>query len=351
MAGLPSVTTVIPCYNYGHFLERAVRSALDQPGVDARVVIVDDASPDGSGKFAERLAAGDDRISVIRHEQNKGHIATYNDGFAVVDTEFVTLVSADDLVARGALTRAIAVMQRNPRVGLVYGRAVRFRGEPPIERDRSWLLAAVWPGIRWARAVARRATNPILSPEAVLRTAALRQIGGYNAQLPHAGDLEYWLRTALAWDVARVVGPAQAFYREHDTNMHNVRFGSGKKAVQLFDAFAPLLSHPATANLLPRLRRRLAAPLLRVVERLLVVGHWSSELDELVAAAGAIWPEWRLSRRWSAFGQSLDRRADGLAPSAGSVLRAWVPANLDRLRFKLEALVHRSPVAAHEIGG
>ena len=42
------------------------------------------------------------------HDANAGHIATYNEGLALVETEFVTLVSADDLVAPGALDAALA---------------------------------------------------------------------------------------------------------------------------------------------------------------------------------------------------------------------------------------------------
>ena len=41
---MSSVSVVIPCYNYGHFLRDAVDGALDQPGVDVKVLIIDDAS-------------------------------------------------------------------------------------------------------------------------------------------------------------------------------------------------------------------------------------------------------------------------------------------------------------------
>lgn len=72
----PTVSVVMPCYRYGHFLPGAVRSVLDQTDVDAEVLIVDDASPDDSGEVAEALAAADPRVRVLRHAENKGHIAT-----------------------------------------------------------------------------------------------------------------------------------------------------------------------------------------------------------------------------------------------------------------------------------
>jgi len=78
---MSSVSVVIPCYRYGHFLEQAVRSVLDdQPGVDVRVLIIDDASPDDSAEVAQKIAARDPRVEVRVHAANKGNIATFNEG-------------------------------------------------------------------------------------------------------------------------------------------------------------------------------------------------------------------------------------------------------------------------------
>src|SRR6476661_2373772 len=76
----PIVSVVIPCYNYERFLKDAVDSVLTQEDVDLDVIIVDDASTDGSGELAAELAADDRRIRAVLHTTNMGHIATYNDG-------------------------------------------------------------------------------------------------------------------------------------------------------------------------------------------------------------------------------------------------------------------------------
>ena len=241
-AQTPGITAVIPCYNYGRYLPAATGAVLEQADVDARVIIVDDASPDGSGSVARELAAREPRITVIQHTSNRGHIATYNDGLAAVETEYATLISADDMVAPGAFSRATALMGRFPTVGLVYGRAPVFSESRPIARAVAPLpyLWAIWSGARWLRGRVRAGKNPILSPEVVMRTAAVREIGGYNPELPHAGDLEYWLRTCRAgWDVGRVIGHDQAYYRVHDQNMHTVHFDDEQvQLTQLLGAFA-----------------------------------------------------------------------------------------------------------------
>lgn len=216
----PRVSVVVPCYNYARYLPQAVASALDQPGLDVEVIVVDDASRDDSALVATRLAATHPEVSVVRHRTNAGHIATYNDGLARTTGDYVVLLSADDVLTPGSLTRSVALMEALPSVGLVYGYARSFDGTPPPPGRpvRSWSL---YPGRQWLRIAARKGRCFISCPEAVLRRRALDDAGGgYEPALPHSADFYLWLLTASRWDVGRVNGPVQAGYRVHDHNMH-----------------------------------------------------------------------------------------------------------------------------------
>src|ERR1700757_2140947 len=75
---MSKIDVIIPCYNYGRFLEECVRSVVAQQIADLRILIIDDASIDDSLSVAKQLAASDRRISVVAHPSNRGHIATYN---------------------------------------------------------------------------------------------------------------------------------------------------------------------------------------------------------------------------------------------------------------------------------
>lgn len=215
----PRVTVVIPCYNYGHFLPQAVASALDQTGVDVDVIIVDDCSTDGSQSVARDLAEADHRIRVILHDPNWGHIRTYNHGLAEATGNYVVLLSADDLLAPGALERSTNLMEANPAVGLVYGYAPGFETSPfpgPGRRE-SW---TIWNGVDWIGSMCRRGNNIIVNPEAVLRRSTMEALIGYREDMPQAADMELWIRAASISDVGRVNGPEQAYYRIHSENMH-----------------------------------------------------------------------------------------------------------------------------------
>src|SRR5664280_1902910 len=124
----PRVSVVVPCYNYGRFLAGCICSVLFQPGVEVDILIIDDASSDGSDVVAKRLAECDPRIRVICHPTNRGHIATYNEGLQEVDAQYLVLLSADDMLTSGALSRAVAVMEIHKTVGLVYGNPLSFSG-------------------------------------------------------------------------------------------------------------------------------------------------------------------------------------------------------------------------------
>ncbi len=219
---MSSVSVVIPCYKYGHFLEDAAASVLDdQEGVDVRVLIIDDASPDDSAEVAHKIAARDPRVEVIVHAANKGNIATVNDGIlAWADGDYCAVLSADDRLTPGALRRARDLLDAHPEVGFVYGHALYVMDGASLPtartRVRGW---SVWPGQLWLERRFRQAENPINSPEIVVRTSLQKRVGALDPQLPHAADMEMFIRLAANADVGFVRGVDQAFYRVHGQNM------------------------------------------------------------------------------------------------------------------------------------
>src|SRR5437870_3252196 len=100
---MAKVDIVIPCYNYARYLEVCLRSVTNQSLQDLRVLIIDDASSDGSLLTARKLAQSDPRIEVAAHRENWGHIRTYNQGIEWASADYFLLLSADDLLAPGAL--------------------------------------------------------------------------------------------------------------------------------------------------------------------------------------------------------------------------------------------------------
>jgi hypothetical protein len=244
----PSVSVVIPCHNYARFLAAAVGTVTAQTGVEVDVLILDDGSTDETRELAQSLAAQDPRVRCIVHERNVGHIATFNEGVAAAQGDYVVLLSADDLLAPGSLARATALLDSHPSVAFAYGTVVPFQGESPPARvareaDMGW---TIWTGHNWIKERCRLGANAARSPEVVMRTSVQRQIGGYRAELPHTADMEMWLRAAGAGDVGRVEGSDQAFHREHpDSLSHKLCITPTDDLRARHDAFVSVLGRSA----------------------------------------------------------------------------------------------------------
>lgn len=215
------VDVIIPCYNYARYLRGCVHSVLSQPNVDVRVLIIDDASSDETLAVGRELVAADSRVAFRRHETNRGHIATYNEGLIGWSTaDYTVLLSADDLLTPGCLGRAVSIMDAAPSIGMVYGRTIHFQCEAdlPVIYPRDFGFRR-WSGANWLRLRCRAGYNVITSPEVVVRGEIQRAAGGYRPELPHAGDLEMWLRIAALSDIAYVNRTPQACYRVHPKSM------------------------------------------------------------------------------------------------------------------------------------
>ena len=219
---LARIDVIIPCYNYGHFLYQCVNSVLGQEGVDVRILVIDDASPDNTGEVSAALALENPRVTVIRHTTNKGHINTYNEGIEWTSADYMLLLSADDYLLPGALNRAADLMDAHPEVGFTFGKAIELSDSGNETPTKSIIEATngsdkrILEGREFIESSG--ADNLVATCSAVVRTALQKRLGGYREELPHTGDMEMWLRFAARASVG-FISAYQGVYRQHRANM------------------------------------------------------------------------------------------------------------------------------------
>jgi glycosyltransferase involved in cell wall biosynthesis len=216
------VDVVVPCYNYGRFLETCVKSVLAQRGVDVRVLIVDDCSQDDTPAIASSLAEGDRRVEYRRHPANRGHIETYNEGVLQwASAAYTLLLDADDVLTPGAAARAVHGLDQHPTASFCCGRQQVFSEEAELKFECAAESSAyhITSGLDFWRQCFTAGVNPVATPTAFVRTEVLQREGGYRPFLPHAGDLDLWLRLSAHGPVI-VLEALQAYKRQHDHAMH-----------------------------------------------------------------------------------------------------------------------------------
>jgi glycosyltransferase involved in cell wall biosynthesis len=313
LPGLPTVSVVIPCYNYGHFLADCVHSVVGQRGVETRVLIIDDASTDDSAAIAEELARQHPQVEVKVHRENRGHIRTYNEGLLEWATgEYVTLLSADDELPPGSLERSVRLLAAHPAVGMVYGGIQEFGENSTTSATAARRATAiVYPGAAWLRKRCREAVNVVPTPGTVLRTDVQRLVGGYDPLLTHAGDFDMWLRVALVSDIGYVGGPPQGRYRVHGSSMSDAvyrdKLADVRQRKAVFDSlFAQHGSALARAGIAaaPTYARLASQPLwwaCRAYETddvdPITLTQWLTFAEQTFAGAGTLRPYRALRRR------------------------------------------------------
>ncbi|MCL4545319.1 MAG: glycosyltransferase [Chloroflexi bacterium] len=237
----PTVSMIVPNYNYSHYVDQALESLLEQSLRSLEVIAIDDASTDDSVEHIRHYTT-DPRVRMITHQTNCGHIATYNEGISLARGAYIGLLSADDYCLDSrTLDRQVELFTSSKRIGLVYSAHIL------VEENGHTMTAIPWANDRVACGLDEFRTlmwsNYIPASGTLLRRTVHDGVGLYDAHLPHAADWDLWLRTVAHHDAGYISQPLWA-YRQHERNM-NHRYVSPVQAtreliVVLQKAFASL---------------------------------------------------------------------------------------------------------------
>ena len=230
---------MIPTRNRADLLRRAIESVLAQTYARFELVVADNASEDHTADVVAGFAAEDRRVRHVRRDRDIGFVANFERSLEDLRTDFVTLLPDDDVMRPQKLEVGVAIMDANPRVGLLHsrfdeidrdGRPLRSDVDPTHGRLRA---DAIEPGVAFIREAVSTSRH-VVFPTAFVRTAALPSPRFVPAD-GLAIDLGLWLRIALDWDVAFVARPLAAV-RSHGTMLSSSSgFFSRGRYVQGFD--------------------------------------------------------------------------------------------------------------------
>jgi glycosyltransferase involved in cell wall biosynthesis len=124
----PRVSVVTIFFNGERYLTEAIDSVLAQDFADCELILVDDGSSDGSTAIAlDYMGRYPGRVKYLDHPEhaNRGMSASRNRGIAAAQGEYIAFIDADDVWSPNKLSEQFAIMDANPRLGLVCG-TVRY---------------------------------------------------------------------------------------------------------------------------------------------------------------------------------------------------------------------------------
>jgi glycosyltransferase involved in cell wall biosynthesis len=206
----------MPMYNAGRFLAPAIESILQQTFRDFELLIVNDASTDGSMEIARSFA--DRRIRIVDNEMNLGLARTLNRGLQLATGEFIARHDADDLSHHERLEKQVEFLRAHPDVALVgtqaiiideWGKYKRILLDQPHEHV----------AIKWDLLF----DNSFVHTSVMFRRViVVDKFSGYDPSYVACEDYELWSRLADVCEVANL--PSHLVF--HRLHFHSKRQGT-----------------------------------------------------------------------------------------------------------------------------
>jgi glycosyltransferase involved in cell wall biosynthesis len=206
------VSVCIPTYNSGRFLRETIDSALAQSYADFELVVCDNTSTDETEELCRSIA--DPRFRYERFEEHVGQAANWNRCLELARGELIILLHGDDLLVPDYLTKAVAVFEQHPEVGLLFccAQHIDVNGHPlqlqdPFPEDQ------VAKGDILVRELMLKGC--VVNPAGVLvRRSAYEAVGKFTEAIVWGVDWHMWVRLALHAPFAYLAEPLSR-YRIH----------------------------------------------------------------------------------------------------------------------------------------
>ncbi len=176
---MPDVSVIIPCYNQGQYLAESIGSVLASDYQELEIIVVDDGSTDP--ETCRILDSLDYPKTRLVRRQNGGLATARNSGIAASSGAYILPLDADDRIGSQYISQAVAALETDQRVGIVYCHAEKFGAE-----TGSWRLPRF---SRW-----RMGLGNVIFCSALYRRSDWQQVGGYDESLRRGWeDWDFWL--------------------------------------------------------------------------------------------------------------------------------------------------------------
>jgi glycosyltransferase involved in cell wall biosynthesis len=281
-AAPPEISVVLATYNRRHSLPRAIESVLVQEGVRFELIVVDDASRDGTAEFLATLT--DPRIRTIVAPGNGGPSAARNLGLNAARAGIVAFLDSDDAYRPRRLAAPLAAFAADPSIVCTLSSAIRH----DLNRSREARIPAVGlaaPAFGWALICD---LIPVEATSITVRRVPALAAGGFCERLRLTEDREFLFRLARYGGVQLLPELLwEKFWGDDNLSNDWARAGSGLAAYarerpELTGRFRKIGSYLATKILVADVRLHLWRALWRDLRTLRAAGLIDFDVMRLI---------------------------------------------------------------------
>ena len=188
----PKISIVMPCFNSVDFIERSIRSVVEQDYGNIELFIKDGGSTDGTVDIILYYAKKYPNIIRWISAKDKGQTEAINYGMKKVNGEILCYLNGDDVYKKGALTKVAEFFEKNPSIMWAYGKADIINNDD--KKIRGWITAYKNFWLENYSYNTLLILNYISQMACFWRKEAYVKVGEFDAKQQYVMDYDYWLK-------------------------------------------------------------------------------------------------------------------------------------------------------------
>lgn len=180
----PQVSIIITSYNKFNFIIDAIKSATNQSYPNIEIIIVDDASNDGSSNLIASYIKNNSNIRLFQNAINKGVVYSRNYGILHSNGKYILPLDGDDYIAESYVSEAVSYMESHGDCGICYCIAAKVDNK---QNFKIWNLPKFTLG--------QEAISNVIFSTALFKRSDWEKVGGYDEEFNFGyEDWAFWIK-------------------------------------------------------------------------------------------------------------------------------------------------------------
>lgn len=209
------MTVIMPTFNVDKFIARAIESMLSQTFKDFELIIIDDASTDGTLEIARSYAKKDSRIKIVVNEKNLQVATTLNKGIKIAKSQIIARMDPDDISFPERLEKQFTFMKKHPNIAIVgtniliineLGELISKREYPDKSNKLKKLMFKY---------------SPFAHPTVMFRKKIFQEFGGYSVSMVPCEDIDLWFKIGSKYEISNIQEYLLKYTLIKTSNSHN----------------------------------------------------------------------------------------------------------------------------------
>ncbi len=229
------ISVIIPNYNHADFLQQRIDTVLNQTYRDFEVILLDDASTDGSAAILNSYRDHEKVSHVVINQQNSGNtFVQWQRGLALATGDYVWIAESDDYCSPDLLEELVSLVDSQENVSVAFCNSIIFRDNEVVTTGHSGQMQEIVEGKTFIRERMLFGNTIFNASMAIFQRSAAQQVDFVLIQtFKFCGDWLFWIQLAQQGQVG-ISAKVLNYFRKHNADVSGKIYAQGQFHQELY---------------------------------------------------------------------------------------------------------------------